>query len=66
MKTSQRRHRARFERRPRNHFEVLLHKWRLGDDVKWGDLFAAWVMVPLAPRSPDVVRKVIQKVEWIG
>ena len=66
MKTIRRMHLARFERRPRNHFEVLLHRWRLGDDVKWGDLFAAWMMLPLAPRSPDVVRKVIQKVEWIG
>jgi len=63
MRTNKRMTATRFERRPRNHFEVLLHKWRLGDEVRWGDLFAAWVQAPLAPSTPDVVRRTIRKVE---
>lgn len=53
-------------RQPGNTFEVLLEQWQRGEDVSWGDLFAAWVKAPLAPRSPDVVLRVIRKVEWLA
>lgn len=53
-------------RRPLNAFEVMLEKWQRGEDVSWGQLFAAWLKTPTAPRSPDTVRRVIRKVEWIG
>ena len=46
-------------------FDVLLAKWRRGEDVAWSELFAAWVKTPAAPVSGDVVRRVIRKVEWI-
>jgi hypothetical protein len=46
-------------------FDVLLEKWRRGEDVAWSELFAAWVKAPAAPVSGDVVRRVIRKVEWI-
>ena len=54
------------KRRPANAFEVMLEKWQRGDDISWGELFAAWLKMPVAPRSRDVVRKLIRKVEWIG
>ncbi len=59
-------HTARKEREPGNAFEALLEKWQRGDEVSWGELFAAWLKTPLAPRTPDVVWKVIRKVEWIA
>lgn len=58
-------HPVRNRRKPGNAFEVLLEKWQQGDEVSWGELFAAWLKTPLAPRTPDMVRKVIRKVEWI-
>ena len=55
-----------FARRPANAFEVMLEKWQQGEDISWGQLFAAWLKTPTAPRSPEIVRRVIRKVEWIG
>jgi len=52
-------------RRPGYAFETTLEEWQRGDDVTWGELFAAWLMTPMAPASPDTVRRVIRKVEWI-
>jgi len=52
-------------RRPGHAFETMLDKWRCGDDITWGELFAAWLKMPMAPASPDTVRRVIRKVEWI-
>jgi hypothetical protein len=52
-------------RTPRNVFEVMLERWRRGENVSWGDLFASWVKLPAAPRSRETVRRVIRKVEWI-
>lgn len=52
-------------RTPRNVFEVMLERWRRGEDVSWGELFASWVKMPAAPRSRDTVRRVIDKVQWI-
>jgi len=54
------------KRRPANAFEALLEKWQRGDEVSWGDLFAAWLKLPTAPKSRETVRKVIRRVEWIG
>lgn len=53
-------------REPDNPFEVLLDKWQRNENVRWADLFTAWLKAPLAPRSQKVVLRVIQKIEWIG
>ena len=50
---------------PANAFETTLDEWRRGDDITWGELFAAWLKTPMAPASPDTVWRVIRKVEWI-
>jgi len=52
-------------RKPGNAFETTLEEWQRGDDITWGELFAAWLKTPVAPASPDTVRRVIRKVEWI-
>jgi hypothetical protein len=52
-------------RKPGNAFEIALEKWRRGEDISWGELFAAWLKTPMAPASSDTVRRVIRKVEWI-
>ncbi len=41
-------------------FDQMLDEWRSGKEVGWSDLLAAWVEAPPAPRSPDLVIKVIQ------
>ena len=41
-------------------FDQLLDAWRAGKEVGWSDLLAAWIEAPPAPRSPDLVVKVIQ------
>lgn len=46
-------------------FEAMLERWRRGEAMSWGDLFAGWVSVPVAPRSRETVQKVIQKVKWL-
>ena len=51
-------------RKPADTFGAVLEKWRRGDDITWGELFAAWLKTPTAPASPDTVRRVIRKVEW--
>ena len=53
-------------RKPANAFEVILKQWQRGDDVSWGELFAAWLQVPTAPRSRDMVRRLIRRIEWIA
>ncbi len=63
MKSKADARRAGNGRKPGNAFEVLLEKWRNGEDVAWGDLFAAWVKAPLAPRSTEVVLRVIRRLE---
>ena len=52
-------------RKPGNPFEVVLDKWRRNENVRWADLFTAWLKAPLAPQSQKVVQRVIQKIEWI-
>ena len=52
-------------RQPADDFETVLERWRCGDELTWGELFAAWLKTPTAPASPDTVRRVIRKVEWI-
>jgi len=52
-------------RQPADAFETVLERWRCGDELTWGELFAAWLKTPTAPASPDTVRRVIRKVEWI-
>jgi hypothetical protein len=47
-------------------FDAALDRWQRGDSLTWGELFAAWLKIPAAPKSRDVIRKVIRKVEWIG
>jgi len=46
-------------------FEAMLERWQRDERVSWGDLFASWVKVKVAPRSPETVRRVIRKVQWI-
>ncbi|MGH2593279.1 MAG: hypothetical protein ACRDGG_07180 [Anaerolineae bacterium] len=58
-------HEASDGRKQGSPFEVMLEKWRRGEEVSWGELFAAWVKTPVAPRSRETVRKVIRRVEWI-
>lgn len=41
-------------------FDQLLDAWRSGKDVGWSELLAAWVEAPPAPRSPDMIVKVIE------
>ena len=41
-------------------FDTMLEAWRTGHEVGWSDLLAAWVEAPPAPRSSDLVVKVIQ------
>jgi len=53
-------------RKPGNLFEMLLDKWRRNENVRWADLFAAWVTTPLAPASTQTVRRVIDRIEWWG
>jgi hypothetical protein len=43
-------------------FDQMLDAWRAGKEVGWSDLLAAWVEAPPAPRSPDLVIKVIERV----
>jgi hypothetical protein len=60
---------ARDEARPARAeaaFETALERWLRGDDLSWGELFAAWVKMPTASRSRDTVWKVIRRVEWMG
>jgi len=57
--------RAGAQRRALNRFEAMLQQWQRGDDVSWGELFAAWLKTPVAPKSRETVRRVIRKVEWI-
>ena len=54
------------QRKPGNLFEVLLEKWRRNENVRWADLFAAWIKAPLAPASSRTVRRVIDRIEWWG
>jgi hypothetical protein len=53
-------------RKPSNAFEAMLKKWQRGDEMSWGDLFAAWLQVPTAPRSRDMVRRLIRRIKWIA
>ncbi|HZY45905.1 MAG TPA: hypothetical protein VFF70_14290 [Anaerolineae bacterium] len=41
-------------------FDQMFDEWRSGKQVGWSDLLAAWVEAPPAPRSPDLVIKVIR------
>ncbi len=43
-------------------FDQMLDAWRSGKEVGWSDLLAAWVEAPPAPRTQDLVVKVIQSV----
>jgi hypothetical protein len=43
-------------------FDQMLDAWRSGKEVGWSDLLAAWVEAPPAPRSSDLLVKVIQSV----
>jgi hypothetical protein len=54
------------QRQPGDLFEVLLDKWRRNENVRWADLFAAWIKTPLAPASTQTVRRVIDRLEWSG
>jgi len=61
-----RRHREKsVGRKPMNVFEAMLEQWRRGDELTWGELFAAWLRLPVAPKSRETVRRVIRRVEWI-
>ena len=53
-------------RRPVTLFDAMLERWQRGDEMSWGDLFAAWLKLPAAPQSREIVSKVIRKVEWIA
>ncbi len=48
------------EKHTASKFDQMLDEWRSGKEVGWSDLLAAWVEAPPAPRSPDLVIKVIQ------
>ena len=43
-------------------FDQMLDAWRSGKEIGWSDLLAAWVEAPPAPRSSDLLVKVIQSV----
>ena len=48
---------------PAGKFDNLLAEWQTGKNVAWGDLLAAWVEAPPAPRSPDMIVKIIRFVD---
>lgn len=43
-------------------FDQMLKAWQAGKEVGWSDLLAAWVEAPPAPRSAELLVKVIQSV----
>ena len=43
-------------------FDQMLEAWQAGKEVGWPDLLAAWVEAPPAPRSAELLVKVIQSV----
>ncbi len=44
-------------------FDALLEAWRDGKDVLWAELMAAWVKAPTAPRTPEVIIKLIKRLD---
>ena len=48
------------QKTPAGKFDNLLTEWQTGKNVAWGDLLAAWVEAPPAPRSPDMIVKIIK------
>jgi hypothetical protein len=44
-------------------FDVLLKAWHDDQDVAWAELMAAWVEAPAAPRTPEVITRLIKRLD---
>jgi hypothetical protein len=62
MTTKQATRPTKFVKTEAGKFDQMLEAWRAGKEIGWSDLLAAWVEAPPAPRSPDMLVKVIQSV----
>ena len=44
-------------------FEALLEAWRDGQNVAWAELMAAWVEAPTAPRTHEIITRLIKRLD---
>lgn len=49
--------------KPAGQFDKVLAAWQAGKDVAWSELMATWVKTPAAPRSPEMIVKLIKHLD---